>query len=82
MISLASRRLYWQNKIPLTAYEKGHPFLAGMVAIAAGSPRMFESGSHSSRTMTIFRPWNFCLLGIRAGGHKAFAEVTAEFHRR
>jgi hypothetical protein len=29
--------------------------------------------------MTMFRPWNFCLLNIRVGGHKALAEVVAEF---
>jgi hypothetical protein len=29
--------------------------------------------------MAMFRSGNFCLLNICVGGHKALAEVTAEF---
>ena len=72
-LALASptvRRRLLPEKIPSDACEKGTPFLPGQ------SLQGLESGFHASRTMTMFRPWNFCLLNIRVG---ALAQVLAEF---
>ena len=69
-VARSSPSRYWQEFFLLAAFERGDPIFAGQ------SLQGLESGSHASRTMTMFRPWNFCLLNIRVG---ALAQVLAEF---
>ena len=69
-VARSSPSRYWQEFFLLAAFERGILFLPGQ------SLQGLESGSHASRTMTMFRPWNFCLLNIRVG---ALAQVLAEF---